>query len=705
MNFIRIVLLTFSFLLSALNSPVHAIQRQMEYLDRGVVVVQTTGGVFVSWRYLVTDDPKVSFNVYRDGRNKVNLAPLTSTTNITDTQGNATMRYTVRTVLNGVEVDTSESVAPWTSIYKTIQLNRPASGKNASGGYHYSPGDCSVGDLDGDGQYELVVKWDPSNAKDNSQSGYTGNVYLDAYELTGQFLWRIDLGVNIRAGAHYTQFMVYDLDGDGMAEVACKTAPGTKDGTGANVLLGSDSPTADYRNSSGYILTGTEYLTVFSGNTGANLSTVSYNPARGSVSSWGDSYGNRVDRFLACIAYLDGIHPSLVMCRGYYTRTTLAAWDLKNGKLVQRWFHDSATSGVGAYGQGNHNLSVGDVDNDGKDEIIYGSSAINDDGKLLYRTGYGHGDAIHMSDLDPDRAGLEVWEIHEDTNSAYGYEMHDAATGKILWGKRTGTDNGRGMAADIDGTKRGHEMWSSSGPNVYTCKGDSISPNKPSVNFRIYWDGDLLDELLDGTKLDKWSSTSKSASRLFTIYNSGNAQSINGTKANPCLSADVLGDWREEIFLTTYNDSSKIQMFTTTIPSSYRVPTLMQDPVYRLGVAWQNVAYNQPPHLGYWLARGLDSIPKPNVYLPHDGGVFTAVKQMDTNPLTMISEGHGHVARFRSSQTIVSVVAYSLTGTVLYKNESVNDLECSIEFPKDQKMALIRVKTEKGIKTLKWVRF
>lgn len=705
MKYYRIVLLTLSTLICLFLTPAHAAQRQMEYLDRGLVAVQTASGVFVSWRYLATDDPKVGFNIYRDGKYKVNFTPLTSTTNTLDTQGNSYVTYTVRTVLNGVEVDTSESVTPWTNVYKTIQLNRPAGGRTASGGYHYSPGDCSVGDLDGDGQYELIVKWDPSNGKDNSQGGYTGNVFLDAYELTGQFLWRIDLGVNIRAGGHYTQYMVYDFDGDGMAELACKTAPGTKDGLGSNVLMNSDSPTADYRNSSGYILTGPEYLTIFNGKTGGQINTVAYNPLRGTVSSWGDSYGNRVDRFMACVAYLDGIHPSLVMCRGYYTRTTLAAFDLINGKLVQRWFYDSGTtSGVGAYGQGNHNLSVADVDNDGKDEIIYGASAIDNDGKLLYRTGLGHGDAMHLSDLDPDIDGLEVWEIHESTNAAYGYELHSAETGKILWGTKTGTDNGRGCSADIDGTKRGHEMWSSSGPNVYTCKGDSLSPSKPSVNFRIYWDGDLLDELLDGTKLDKWSSTTKSAGRLFTLYNYGNAQSINGTKATPCLSADVLGDWREEIFMMNSVDSSKIQFFTTTIPSPYRIPTLMHDPVYRLGVAWENNCYNQPPHLGYWLARGLDSIPKSNVYLPHAGAVYTAEKIISTPPLTMISDGNSALARFRSTQPIQSVVAFSLTGIVLYKNDAVNDLEFSIAFPDDQKMAIIRVKTDQGFKTMKWIR-
>ena len=301
--------------------------------------------------------------------------------------------------------------------------------------YTYSANDCSVGDLDGDGQYEIIVKWDPSNSKDNAQSGYTGNVYLDAYKMDGTQLWRIDLGRNIRAGAHYTQFMVYDLDGDGRAELACKTAPGTVDGIGQNVILAGDNPSADYRNSSGYILSGPEYLTIFNGLTGAAVATTYYNPPRGTVSSWGDSYGNRVDRFLACVAYLDGVRPSLVMCRGYYTRAVLAAWDWRDGVLTQRWTFDTNTSGNSEYtGQGNHNLSVADVDGDGKDEIVYGACSIDDNGTGLYTTGLGHGDAMHVGDLDPDRPGLEVFQVHESPSAA-GAEFRDAATGALIWGK------------------------------------------------------------------------------------------------------------------------------------------------------------------------------------------------------------------------------------------------------------------------------
>jgi len=606
----------------------------MEFLDRGLVAVKVSNGVFLSWRMLGTDSRNIAFNIYRNKSTLVNSAPITESTNYLDSIGKITDIYSVKPLLNGKEDNTEHivQVTPWEQQFKTIQLNRPPSGITPDGlNYSYLPNDCSVGDLDGDGEYEIVLKWDPTNAKDNSQSGYTGNVYIDAYKLNGTQLWRIDLGKNIRAGAHYTQFMVYDFDGDGIAEIVCKTAPGTVDGKGKYVIMNGDNPAADYRKSvvkttrkevKGIIMKGPEYLTLFSGKTGEELHTIAYNPPRDASTTnptpeqlkagWGDDYGNREDRFLACVAYLDGVHPSVVMCRGYYTRTVLVAYDVKNKKLVQRWIYDSGTTpGIGAYGQGNHNLSVGDVDGDGKDEIVYGSCVINHNGSLLYRTRLGHGDAMHLADMDPDRPGLEVWEVHENKDAAYGYELHDAKTGEILWGKFTGGDNGRGLAADIDPNHRGLEMWSAQGKGIYSCKGEQISTHKPSVNFRIYWDGDLQDELLDHTGIDKWTGDG-----VMRIMNFGNAASNNGTKATPCLSADILGDWREEVIFRCKDDSSKLLIYTTVISTTHRLFTLMHDPAYRLGVAWQNVAYNQPPYLGFYIGDGVDNIPQPQIYTP-----------------------------------------------------------------------------------------
>jgi rhamnogalacturonan endolyase len=593
----------------------NGLPRQMEKLDRGLLAVKVDQGVFLSWRLFGNDDRNVKFNLYRNDT-LVNIQPITGAINFIDSLGTVASLYRLKALVNDSMVDTSAAVHVWPHQYLTIQLNRPSGGITPdSVAYTYTPNDLSVGDLNGDNQYEFVVKWDPSNSKDNSQSGYTGDVFLDAYELNGKMLWRIDLGENIRAGAHYTQFLVYDFDGDGKAEVVCKTAPGTIDGTGHYLSKGpaaTDDPTADYRTMYGYILSGPEYLTVFNGPTGKELATVSYDPPRGNVANWGDSYGNRVDRFLACVAYLDGTRPSIIMCRGYYTRAFVAAWDWRDGRLTERWIHDSGNiPGVGAYYQGGHNLAVADVDGDGKDEILYTACAFDDDGTLMYRTGLGHGDAMHVGHFDPDRSGFEVWAVHEDVTAKYGYQLHDARTGEILWGGYTGTDNGRGLAADIDSMYMGFEMWSASGVGVYDCKGNSISKNKPSNNFRIYWDGDLRDELLDGTHIDKW--TGNGTVRLMSFEQYG-AHSNNGTKATPCLSADILGDWREEVIYYNANDPSQLLLFTTVIPTQYRIYTLMHDPTYRLGVAWQNVAYNQPPYLGFYIGGGIENMPWPNMY-------------------------------------------------------------------------------------------
>lgn len=575
-------------------------RRQMENLDRGVVAVKVSNGVFVSWRMLGHEPSNVAYNLYR-GSTKVNSAPITGATNYVDPAGTTSSTYSVGAIINGVEYAASPPVSVWGSNYLQIPLQVPAGGTTPDGvQYTYSANDCSVGDLDGDGKYEIVVKWDPSNSKDNSQSGYTGNVYLDAYTLAGTRLWRIDLGKNIRAGAHYTQFLVYDLDGDGDAEVVCKTADGTIDGTG-NVIGNAN---ADYRNSSGYVLEGPEYLTVFSGASGRAMETVNYLPARGNVSDWGDSYGNRVDRFLACIAYLDGQRPSIVMCRGYYTRSVLVAWDYRNGDLTRRWTFDS-NNGYSSYaGQGCHSLSVADVDNDGRDEIIYGACVIDDDGRGLYSTGLKHGDALHVGDFDPDRPGLEVWQCHE--NSPYGATFRDARTGSIIFRYTASSDTGRACVGDITANHRGCEVWASNGVPLASCKGQNLGSHSLPINFMIWWDGDLLRELLDGTTISKYGGG--------TLLSASGCSSNNGTKANPCLTADILGDWREEAIWRT-SDSRYLRIYTTTATTSHRIYTLMHDPVYRLSIAWQNVAYNQPPHTGFYLGDGMAEPPRPDIYL------------------------------------------------------------------------------------------
>ncbi|MFE0523467.1 rhamnogalacturonan lyase [Streptomyces sp. NPDC058954] len=586
-----------------------ATARQVEKLDRGLVSVHTDSGNLVSWRWLGTDPNDVSFNVYRAGT-KVNSAPITGSTNFFHSGGPAQADYTVRAVVGGVEQADSEHAVQLRTGYKDVPISPPAGGTTPDGvAYTYEANDASVGDLDGDGQLDFVLKWQPTNAKDNSQSGYTSDTYLDGVKLDGTRLWRIDLGRNIRSGAHYTQFQVYDYDGDGRAEVATKTADGTVDGTGT--VVGSSS--ADHRNSSGYVLSGPEYLTMFNGQTGKAMQTVDYVPARGTVSSWGDSYGNRVDRFLAGTAYLDGSRPSLVMARGYYTRTVIAAWDWRNGSFTRRWTFDtnsSTNSGKGYDSQGNHQLSVADVDGDGKDEIVYGSMAVDDNGAGLWTTKNGHGDAMHVGDLDPSRPGLEEFKVDEDGSKPSSW-MADAKTGQVIWSTPANGDNGRGVSGDIWAGSAGAESWSSAESGIRNPKGTVVSSRKPSsTNFLSWWDGDPVRELLDGTHIDKYGTSSDT--RLLT---GSGVHSNNSTKATPSLSGDILGDWREEVVWPT-TDNTALRVYSTPYETTTRITTLLHDTQYRTALAWQNTAYNQPPHPSFFIGDGMAAAPRPAVYTP-----------------------------------------------------------------------------------------
>ena len=694
---------------------------QMEMLDRGLVAVSVSNtSNFVSWRLLGTDNKAATtFDLLRNG---TVIASGLSVTNYQDNAGSASSKYQVVTKVNGEATETSAEVQPWAAKYKSLKLDRPKGGVHATWGddknrskgtnlpYAYYPNDMSVGDVDGDGQYELFLKWESTHAQDNSYSlGYTGNTFIDCYKMDGKRLWRIDLGKNIRDGAHYTQFMVYDFDGDGKAEMMCKTATGSIDGQGNYVnqaatdatIKGHDN-TKDYRNSGGHILSGPEYLTVFEGLTGKAIHTTWYLPGRagtgskradtgaalteggselGKVSSfpsgfWGDNYGGRSERFLGAVAYINGADKPAcgIFCRGYYTQAYVWAVSFDGTRLHTEWLHCSPsttqslvwnktgttaikvevdgetlvrngmksatqnTSGIKStdsnggiagsntlYGNGNHNLSIADVDGDGCDEIIWGAGALNNDGTLLYATGMGHGDAIHVGKMIPDREGLQVFDVHEEKlNANFGsWDLHDARTGEIIWhGGNADKDNGRGMAGDLTG-KDGYEFWSSDDRNPRNAiSGKTVINKSCSENFRIYWDGSCQDQLLDGSysynkdkgidanwdqsstanpKIDKWNGSSFSTLISFNSAAYNNAQTANYTKATPCLQADILGDWREELIMWNKKDSAEIMIFSTWTPTTYAVPTLMHDHVYRMGVAWQNTAYNQPPHLGYYL--------------------------------------------------------------------------------------------------------
>lgn len=610
---------------------INGLTRQKEMLDRGLIAIPAAEGVLVSWRKLDDDADDLVLDVYRDG-GKIGSAPKNGASNFLDKRGVAGAAYELRAADKIVA-----TTKAWENPYLNIPITPPADGVSPDGdSYSYTANDASVGDVNGDGRYEIILKWDPSDAKDNSQGGYTGNAFIDAYTLEGKQLWRIDLGRNIRAGAHYTQFMVYDFDGDGRDEIAMKTADGTIDGVDRAigdakadwVSHGGELEVRDRTGSvvtadgklmgqlTGRVLTGPEYFSIFEGETGKVLDTVPYIPQRAPgndnptpeemTAVWGDGYGNRSERYLAGVAYLDGQLPSAIMARGYYGRSVIAAYDFRDGKISTRWVFDSAAPGMpdGFSGQGNHQLSVADIDSDGKDEIIYGAMAIDHDGSPKWTTKFGHGDALHVSDMDPSNPGLEVFGVYESprSNGGIGSALISAADGKVLWSKPTEKDNGRGLVADIDPRHPGAENWAWNAPELFNTKGEVAALTRPDqVNFAIWWDGDLLRELLDGTTIYKWDwSTTTSVPLLETEGTSAN----NGTKANPALSADLLGDWREEVIFRA-EDNKSLRIYSTSIPSEHGLVSLMQDSQYRLAVAWQNTSYNQPPHPSFYLGEGM----------------------------------------------------------------------------------------------------
>ena len=608
-------------------------QLQMERLNRGVVAVPMADGrVMVSWRTLRDDPRHLPFNVYRNGEQLNTKALRDGGTCFIDEHPlspEADVLYTVaplpteETLLPGqmaqLPVPLQEGAAFTLKAhapvgYLPLPLQKPEGGMAPDGRpYRYSANDATAADVDGDGQYEIILKWDPSNAHDNAHAGFTGSTLFDCYRLDGTLLWRIDMGPNIRSGAHYVPFIAYDLDGDGRAELMVRTADGTRDGVGTVI---GDS-TADYREKDnrrtvGRILSGPEFITVFDGLTGRALCTKPYIPARGKSKDWGDDNANRSDRFLAAVGYLDGRRASAIFCRGYYTRSVIAAWDWDGHELTQHWVFDTNDAPWHSYaGQGNHNLRVGDVDGDGCDEITYGSMAIDHDGKGLYNTGFGHGDAIHQI-VDPQTGRLYIWDCHE--NKRDGSDLRDAATGKVVFQIKSNTDVGRAMAADIDPTTPGVEMWSTDSHGIRDMKGGIVSTAKDAsdpqhdnnlvlngrylpVNFGIWWDGDLLRELLDHETVTKYNWTEKS---IDTVEKFEDVVFNNGSKSNPCLQADILGDWREEVIVRN-RESTELRIFTTTIPTDYRITCLMQDVPYRLSVAYQNVGYNQPPETGFYI--------------------------------------------------------------------------------------------------------
>ena len=637
-----------------------------ERLDRGVVAFRTSGdSVCIQWRYLPTDPQDITFDVLRDGK-VIGQTSATAATFFMDANPAASATVYEVKPSRSTSPNLPSSTGTWTLPanapigYLDIPLTPPVAASEGSSaapegshrGVSYNANDATMADLDGDGQMEIILKWDPSNSRDNSQSGITSPTILEALRLDGTSMWHVNLGPNIRSGAHYTPFIVADLDGDGCAELLVRTSDGTIDGTGA--VLGdpaanhvrqpdtlayqaNGNPREQFRGPGwpnnmdrkaargGFVYKGPEWVTCFDGKTGRALSTVDYIPARGNLRDWGDNYANRSDRFLAGCAYLDGEHLSALFCRGYYTRTGIAAYDFDGKDLSVRWVFDTNTPEWRSYaGQGNHNLRIGDVDGDGCDEITYGSMAVDHDGRGLYNTGFGHGDAMHLTAFSLD-AGLQLWDCHE--NKRDGSDFRDARTGKVLFQILSNKDVGRCMAADIDPNNPGLEMWSSASGGVCNVRGEVIdSTARIPINFGIWWDGDLLRELLDHERVSKYiplpnvsrqGGEGSEETLTGTPYDFSGSKSCvtlmkmdecafnNGTKSNPALCADVLGDWREEV-LTRTKDNRHLRLYITPIPTKYRFHTFLSDPVYRHSLVMQNVGYNQPTNVGFFFGADLE---------------------------------------------------------------------------------------------------
>lgn len=577
-----------------------------EKLSRGLIGIPTEEGMYFSWRMTLEDAAGLQFDLYRSSNGgaevKLNKEPIDRTSDFLD----RTVDYTVdnRWTLKA----TTGEVATWTRLkgeernpYLSIPICKPEDGEIAGEPFTYTANDCSVGDLDGDGEYEIILKWSPSNSKRPPQRGFTGNTYLDAYKMDGTRLWRIDLGPNVRSGAATTNFLVFDFDGDGCAEICCKTGDGTVDGLGHRIGDAQvDWRTWDKKSPTyGKIVNGPEYLTVFEGRTGKELDSKEYIPTRYPLDGWGgvggncgnDNTGGRSDRFTAGVAFLDGKTPSPVMVRGWYGRTVVAAWTFTNGALKHTWTFDSAAPGWETYsGMGNHSVTVADFDGDGCDEICVGAMTVDHDGKGLFTTGLRHGDALHAGRFIPSRQGMQVFGVHENEGDneivkrTPAVAMFDGATGEIIWQDGLGQDAGRGVAADIDPRYDGAECWCNIGGLRRGDTGEIICNRKPdSCNFTIYWDADPLAELLDHVSISKWNWNAESTDLLLKAEG---VVSNNGTKGNPCLSGDILGDWREEVIWPS-EDQTELRIYSTTIPAVDRRATWMNDRQYRLAIAWR----------------------------------------------------------------------------------------------------------------------
>ena len=592
------------FLLMSLT--LHA-QRMTDRLDRGLVAVKTTNGVYCSWRINAEEYYDVAYNLYRDGV-KLNSEPL-KVSNYVDASGTAENSYTVTAVVRGQEQAASKPASVWTNNYLEIKPNH---GDLKS---TYVPNDACCADVDGDGEVEILLKFDNASWAGTSyaKAGYQGEYcIIEVYKLNGQKLWWIDLGPNMADFQNNEQNIVaYDWDGDGKAEAVMRASDGTiiHQADGTTYTIGD--PTKNYLASTStgqwFVHEGQEFLVYMNGETGQPYQVLEYPLKRledGETNlntAWGDGYGHRSTKHFFGAPYLDGRRPSIFLARGIYTRHKMIAYDVDptTHQLNVRWRWNCNTPGSPWYGQGYHNYQVADVDWDGRDEIVFGSMVIDDNGHGLSTTGLGHGDAQHCSDFNPYMHGQEMFACNEDEPSN---NYRDATTSKIYYRLSGGSDDGRAMCGNFSNDYPG-AMGSSAHDTPISCvTADHIEGISSGfdLNFRIYWDGDLLEETFNGT------GTRNSTGRIFK-FGKGVIESLTGsltnndTKSTPCFQGDIFGDWREEVIMRTA--ANNIRIYTTQIATEWRNYSLWHDMQYRQAMVWQMCGYNQPPHTSYFLGE------------------------------------------------------------------------------------------------------
>ena len=577
--------------------------------------------VLVSWRMFPTDDKTTGFDLYRKSTEgdyvKLNSEPITSSTNFQDTEADRSVDNTYRLCAAGstIPLDTYTLTASQASAglpYVSIPLK---SALDVVDGYDFRANDASIGDVDGDGKYEIILKRlatklgttteEEDNLENDDETGTSATAelgpyhttLLEAYRTNGTFLWRVKLGPNI-IGGNSTSMAVADFDGDGRAEVAVRTGEGAVFADGTEIGDTNNDGKTDYRVAgANYVPACPTFLSVIEGSTGKELARGNYIEP-GQSTDWGDNYWKRASSIRVGVAHFSSSYPSIVACRGVYGKSVIEGWDYRNGKLSKRWRFNTASPGYSSWaGQGNHSLCTGDVDGDGCDEVVYGGICIDHNGKGLWNSGQGHGDAMHLGKFDPSRDGLQIWSCFESGDVAAA--LRDAKTGETIWDYKKSGDMGRCAVADIDPDSPGCEMWWYQG-NAHSPKGDDLGYSGMSTNMAIWFDGTLNRQLYDRSTIN---APRNSKGRVFTVYRY-EVTTINSTKSNPNFYGDIWGDWREELIQVT-SDFSELRIFTTWYPTEYKFPYLMSDHVYAMSALNQNIGYNMPTETGYYLGSDL----------------------------------------------------------------------------------------------------